>query len=110
MCSAKGVTLAAGWRFLVRPADVLQNDSRTGDVAEFMFEHEDPRDCTRRAVEVLRQEGWRAVALSDAQEGFTPGDFLGRGDFRELYDTASVAGISYLIHNPDLAGATGWGT
>ena len=95
-------------RFFVRPADVLDSDKSARDVAEFMFEQDDPRECTRKAVEVLRQEGWRAVALADAQEGFTSGDFAGRSDFRELFDSAADSGMAFLIYNPELADAAGW--
>ena len=95
-------------RFFVRPADVLDNDKSARDVAEFMFEQDDPRECTRRAVDVLRQEGWRAVALSDAQEGFAAGDFAGRADFRELFESAADTGMAFLIYNPELADAAGW--
>jgi hypothetical protein len=92
-------------RFLVRPTHLSESENFAGDVAEFMFDAEDPRECTRKAVEILRSEGWRAISLSDAQEGFAVSDFVGQNDFEPLYTATVKSGLSYTIHAPAYAQA-----
>ncbi len=90
-------------RFHVRPAASYESFKAVEEIAEFMFDENDPRECTRRAVEVLRDEGLRAVSLSDAQEGFSASDFVGRNTMRDLFESASENGVAYSIFAPDLA-------
>lgn len=70
---------------------------RERSIADFMFEASDPRECTRQAVDVLRQEGWKAVALRDAQEGFSPSDFTGVDVIRSLFGAAESNGFAYEL-------------
>jgi hypothetical protein len=93
-------------RFDIRPVDPRSALKAGKGTAEFMFEQDDPRECTRQAVEVLRNEGWRALSLADAQEGFVANDFVGNSDFGSLYEMAAQNGISYTFTtSPELATA-----
>jgi hypothetical protein len=93
-------------RFAIRPSEARNNNAGPKGLAEFMFAQDDPRECTRRAVEVLRNEGWRALSLSDAQEGFMLSDFAGVGDFEALYTGANETGMSYMLSTEELAEAS----
>ena len=55
-------------------ADMPQAEHGT---VEFMFQSNDPAECTRRAVSVMRNEGWRTVDVKDARQVMTIADFDG---------------------------------
>lgn len=84
-------------RFEICELTPSEHDGDIRSVADFMFEANDPRECTRQAVDVLRKEGWKAVALRDAQEGFSPGDFVGAALVRSLYGAAESNGFAYEL-------------
>lgn len=92
-------------RFDIRPIDPRASLNAREGAAEFMFEQDDPRECTRQAVELLRKEGWRALSLADAQEGFVVADFVGSADFSALYESAAQNGVSYTFTTSALATA-----
>jgi hypothetical protein len=73
-------------------------------IADFMFEAADPRECTRKAIDILRNDGWKAVALRDAQEGFALADFTSLDPLEPLFNEAEVNGLAYELNVSSLSG------
>ncbi len=70
--------------------------------ADFMFDSDNPAECTRRAVTLLKSHGWRATSVRKAQEYFRREDFSLEERAGGLYDQALVHGFSFLLPS-DLA-------
>ncbi len=67
--------------------------------AEFLIDHNDPRECTRRAVVALANAGWRALVLLNAEHGSRPSDLKLGQRLRALFPQAESAGLAYQIEN-----------
>lgn len=66
--------------------------------AEFMFDSEDPGDCTRRAAVLLKSRGWRAMSVRRALEAFTREAFGADHKLSALYDSAESGGVGYCLN------------
>ena len=66
--------------------------------ADFMFQSEDARECTRRAVETLRDRGFRALGIEHAWEGFALQDFPSGEGLLDLFALAEEQGHSFEIN------------
>ena len=69
--------------------------------AEFMFDSDNPAQCTRQAALLLRMRGWRPVSVKQACEGFALEDFHLGGQVGPLFREAQVAGIGFSMHEKD---------
>ena len=69
--------------------------------AEFLINHHDPRECTRRAVVALTKAGWRALALLNAEHGSQPADMRFGERLEALFPQAEQAGLAYQIAEMD---------
>jgi hypothetical protein len=65
--------------------------------AEFMFQSDDARECTRQAVALLRARDCKALGIDHAWEGFAPEDFPSDERSRELFGEAQEQGMSFHL-------------
>jgi hypothetical protein len=77
--------------------DIARSDSFDRGTAEFMFRSDDARECTRLAVELLREKRCRALGIDHAWEGFAPEDFPAEGRIPTLFETAEAEGMSSCV-------------
>ena len=71
---------------------------------EFLFELDDPRECTQRAVTLLREQSWRAVKVVDACESYTFEDLRGTERFL-AHVREGGRQTTYLLDVPELVEA-----
>ncbi len=87
--------------------DPLSDATETNcPTAEFMFDSDNPGECTRRAVTLLRAKGWTAISVKHAMEAFTLSDFRTGKYIPDLYSRAQAGGLGFCVHDYDLATAT----
>jgi|GEM_PF-6505142 len=86
---------------VTRAAPVEEASPRAEVAAEFLINHHDPRECTRRAVVTLAEEGWRALALLNAEHGSVPNEMKLGERVRALFPQAEQAGLAYKIASLD---------
>lgn len=65
--------------------------------AEFMFQSNDAGACTRRALAVLHNEGWRALDVNDARKVVTIADFDGDEQLLALCRSSAGREFAYQI-------------
>lgn len=66
--------------------------------ADFMFDSDNPADCTRQAAMMLRSRGWKPVSVKQACEGFELDDFHLGEHVAELFRKAQVTGIGFSLN------------
>lgn len=76
---------------------IADNGQPQRGLAEFMFESDDARDCTRRAVAILRDRGHRALGIDQAWEGYALGDFPSDGSMTDLFEQAAETGLAVKV-------------
>lgn len=85
-------------QFQVTRVEPVEQASPTAEAAaEFLINHHDPRECTRRAVVTLAEKGWRALALLNAEHGSVPTEMKLSQALRALFPQAEEAGLAYQI-------------
>lgn len=85
-------------QFQVTRVAPVQESSPTADTAaEFLIDHHDPRECTRRAVVALTEAGWRALALLNAEHGARPNEMKLDESLHALFPQAEQSGLAYQI-------------
>jgi hypothetical protein len=82
---------------VTRAAPVQESSLTTETAAEFLIDHHDPRECTRRAVVTLAEAGWRALALLNAEHGSRPNEMKLDASLSALFPQAEQAGLAYQI-------------
>ena len=65
---------------------------------EFMFQSNDPTACTRRAVAVMRKDGWRTVDVKDARQVVTIADFDGDEQLLALCRQTAGREMAYEVY------------
>jgi hypothetical protein len=90
---------------ITRELPAIAAGSADTSAAEFMFQSEDARESTRRAVGVLREQGWKALEINDAWEGYSFDDFKSGDRPLALFRAAEEQGFAYRVaveeENPD---------
>ncbi|HEY9153873.1 MAG TPA: hypothetical protein VIM69_02010 [Opitutaceae bacterium] len=86
-------------QFQVTRAAPVEENASTAEAAaaEFLINHHDPRECTRRAVMALAEAGWRALALLNAEHGSRPNEMKLDERLKALFPQAEQAGLVYQI-------------
>ena len=82
---------------VTRTVPVEASSEKTEAAAEFLINHHDPRECTRRAVVALAESGWRALALLNAEHGSRPTEMKLDERLQALFPQAEQAGLAYQI-------------
>jgi len=85
-------------QFQVTRAEPCEASSGIAEAAaEFLIDHHDPRECTRRAVMALAESGWRALALLNAEHGSRPNEMKLDERLQALFPQAEQVGLAYQI-------------
>lgn len=71
--------------------------------ADFMFDSDNPAECTRQAAMMLRSRGWKPVSVKQACEGFELADFHLGEHVAELFHKAQRGGISFSLNEKSSA-------
>lgn len=66
--------------------------------ADFMFDSDDPAQCTRQAAMMLRSRGWKPVSVKQACEGFCLEDFHLGEHVAALFRKAQGSGIGFSVN------------
>ena len=74
------------------------NSPALDGTAEFMAHSKDPCACARKAVALLRAEGWETVDVIDAREVVTIADFDGDEQLLALYRKTAGRPMAYQVH------------
>lgn len=87
------------FEFTISPANYPLSESPFDpSTAEFMFDCDNPAECTRQAAELLKTKGWRPTSVKQACEGFSVEEFPRGERSTTLYRRAQAAGIGFLLH------------
>jgi hypothetical protein len=86
-------------RFAIAPLQSKTEDDARERTVEFMFQSEDVRVATRVAVTELREQGWKALEISDAWEGYAIEEFEAENRPAELFRQAELQGVAYRFVN-----------
>lgn len=78
-------------------ADIRPSGQNQRGLAEFMFQSEDARDCTRRAATHLRERGHRPLGIDHAWEGFEAADFPAEPGILSLFEEAATEGFAVNV-------------
>ena len=86
---------------VTRAEPIAPTSEKMEAAAEFLINHHDPRECTRRAVMALAESGWRALALTNAEHGSRPTEMKLDERLQALFPQAEQAGLAYQIASLD---------